>query len=181
MPSESQRHLGNTVSLTSGQASLQAKQINHKIIDCFLLLWILSNIPSLAHKMYKGKTTKLFPQIVSKPPHVTGMTRGWGCTGCRAFIYLGALCAADLTAALKWIASCFAKVLVNHFYICLCLPILLGRTTCSQLGWFNLFSKPHSHVLNTKASQVHQVAPQTLFQSRERSVQYSQGKAGSKQ
>lgn len=135
-PCESQRYLGNTVSLTSGQASLKAKQINHKIINCFLLLWILSNIPSLAHKMYKGKITKLFPQIVSKHPHVTGITRGRDCIGCRAFIYPGALCAADLIPALKWIASCFAKVLVNHFYICLCLPILLGRTTCSQLDWF---------------------------------------------
>lgn len=172
-PCESQTYLGNTVSLTSGQVSLKSKQINHRVINCFLRLRMLSNIPSLAHKMYKIKIAKMFPQILSKPPSISGLTPDWDCirgVDQPSGIYPGALCAADFIPGLKWIESCFAKVVVNHFYICLCLPGLLGRTTCSQLGWFNLFSKPNSHVLNMRAPWVHQVEPKTLFQSRERSV-----------
>lgn len=114
------------------------------MVHCFFLLWILANILSLVHEMYTISITKMFPQVLSKPSSVNGMIfspRLHQRHGPASSIYQGSLWVADFIPGLKWTESCSAEVMVNHFYIYLCPSVLLGTTVCSQLSWFNLFSK----------------------------------------
>lgn len=181
-PCESQTHLGNTVSLTSGQVSLKGKQKNHKIVNCFFLLCILANVLSLVHKMCKIKITKVFPQILSEPSSVDGMTPVWDCirgADQPSSIYEGSLL--QPPSFLVW-GELKAALLKSSWIIFMCVFVY-------QSCWEGQFVPNladlicflnHSHVLNTKAPWVQQVEPQTLFQFHEKSVQYSQGQSRSK-
>lgn len=141
-PCDSQTYWGTPVSLPSHQASLRSKQISHKIVNGFFLLWILANIPFLVHEMCTIRITKMFPQILSKPASVNGIIPVWGWIRGMdqpVSIYQGSLCVANFIPGLKWELK--AKVMVSHFYIYLCPSVLLGMTVCSQLSWSNLFPK----------------------------------------
>lgn len=133
---QSVKFLGNCFT-TQWAAGLEGKQ--DKSEDCslfpFLLVWPLVSILSV-HKKYNIKIAEMFPQILSKPSSSNGMIPVCdSITGKdqSSGVCQGSLCVADFILGLKELKAAHAKVVVNHFYICLCLPALLGRTVCSQL------------------------------------------------
>lgn len=151
-PCDSQTYWGTTVSLPSHQASLKSKQISHKIVNCFFLLWILANIPFLVHEMCTIRITKMFPQILSKPSSVDGMIPVWDCirgVGQPVSIYQGSLCVANFIPGLKWELK--AALLKSWWVI---FTYIFGHQYCWEWQFVPnsadliCFLKPYSHVLN---------------------------------